>query len=258
MHRMVGKSLFYFSLIELLIVVAVISILVSLLLPALNSARDRARQISCAANAKQFGLAMVQYAGDNLDYQPGFDVGVISKIKMCPQFVSKLHPYLVKGEIPVDERLNKVFFCPTADDQSCWWGSSAAGRGLGTVPLTSYAWNAFAGYETNELYAQRLLTKCKQPSEIAIMRDFNFSLNELNSDYISQDDVYASMKISNVTKLNAYPGHRHQRKDNLLAVDGHVFQETAGNVSDITYNRRWRFGVQNLGGTERAYPYWPK
>lgn len=56
---------FFFSLIELLITIAVIAILVSTLLPALKSAREKAYAIDCISNLKQIGLALTQYADDN-------------------------------------------------------------------------------------------------------------------------------------------------------------------------------------------------
>jgi prepilin-type N-terminal cleavage/methylation domain-containing protein/prepilin-type processing-associated H-X9-DG protein len=59
-----------FTLIEILVVIAIISLLAALLFPVFSQARERARRISCGSNMRFVGMAIRQYSQDNDEQLP--------------------------------------------------------------------------------------------------------------------------------------------------------------------------------------------
>jgi prepilin-type N-terminal cleavage/methylation domain-containing protein/prepilin-type processing-associated H-X9-DG protein len=62
---------FGFTLVELLVVIGIISVLIAVLLPALNKARESARQVQCLSNMRQISIAIISFAGEHNGMMPG-------------------------------------------------------------------------------------------------------------------------------------------------------------------------------------------
>lgn len=104
-----------FTLVELLIVIAIIAILASMLLPSLRKARDKAHSIECNGKLKQLGSASTMYASD---YGGSFPMlRNYNSEKMWPYYLS---PFLgLEWSDNFDESLkttNTIFSCPLGKD----------------------------------------------------------------------------------------------------------------------------------------------
>src|SRR5437868_12867191 len=104
-----------FTLIEILVVVAIIALLISILLPSLAAAKAQSRRAACSANEHQMGLAITMYVGDtrffpgdHMHREPG-EQGYTSSVVI---WMPRLMPYLM--------RQHKVFWCPDAPPDSYW------------------------------------------------------------------------------------------------------------------------------------------
>ncbi len=144
-----------FTLIELLLVIAIITILTALLLPALNQARERGRAVTCLNQLKQIGLASQMYQDEYVGYYPGYFGSSLTT------FVADVSGYLgiPKNKISDYAAVGKFFWCP-----------SDRVRADTSNRIYSYAQNLYARYNSPEIFLRRN-SQPKKPSEIIYFAD---------------------------------------------------------------------------------------
>jgi prepilin-type processing-associated H-X9-DG protein/prepilin-type N-terminal cleavage/methylation domain-containing protein len=211
-----------FTLVELLVVIAVVALLAALLLPTLGRSKNSAQVVQCASNLRQLGLASQMYWDDNngafFQWQLGatnggklywfgwLQDGAEGKRDYDPA-PGALYPYL---------RGHSIGICPALNYSLAQFKLKANGAAYG------YGYNRFLSTKAGQ--PPNNVSRVQRPSEIALFADAA-QVNDFQAPASKTNPMLEEWYYVDTTA--DYPnGHfRHGRQANVVFCDGHTVPE---------------------------------
>ena len=220
----------HFTLIELLVVIAIIAILAALLLPALQSARERANELECVNKLSQMGKAVMHYVEDFDGYKP----------RSGNARGSNGYWYAQVGGFQEDLPNKRYISNPFSFDNDrtlSFWNCKMYRRSNGTMPRCSYGVNDYMG----KIAHFKFEYSCRNGTDIIKVPSLS------QASYIYCGVTYG---MDCTADVNAITIHNKKTSMPLLYLDGHAgsvraaFLKGCMNTSATKPNNRRFWGVK--------------